>query len=347
MQGQLSVPLWNYPVSVLNLNELIPQGLISNFQIHGFYSLLYPSFKAPSSAQKPQAGSEPHGLGHSSLELMSLPREHWGRLLSAASQDAQEGRLADVLRSPTKHWDKTGLHMLSASPLTRGASSIPPCAPPYPIHQCRAEAWHQTTIKHFKREPTCGLRGEGSEGAAAQAWGRWRLLGGLPAAPLGLTLRAPCAPQLWAGSSGSGDSSGLRSSAVAVCPLQRLAARAKTRRSAAAPSLRVLTVLRTAMERALRRRARPLGESQARASLAVHWGGGAGVTLLPRFFVVDVRYRPRCGRRGGQRQRQTRARRSGSRRQAPLRSSGRWGPLTCRTAHQVLWRAGHTRAWLA
>lgn len=58
----------------------------------------------------------------------------------------------------------------------------------YPVYQCRGEAWHRNNVHTFgARTRTLGFRGEGSEAAAAGTSGRWGLLWGLPAAPLGPT----------------------------------------------------------------------------------------------------------------------------------------------------------------
>jgi len=37
--------------------------------------------------------------------LMEVPKEAWGGLLNATSQDGQEERPVDVLPSLTAHWD--------------------------------------------------------------------------------------------------------------------------------------------------------------------------------------------------------------------------------------------------
>lgn len=44
---------------------------------------------------------------------MKVPKEAWGCLLHAASQDSQEEQLVDTLPSLIVHWDKMVLHICS------------------------------------------------------------------------------------------------------------------------------------------------------------------------------------------------------------------------------------------
>lgn len=218
---------------------------------------------------------------------MKVPKEAWGGLLNAASQDGQEEQLVDMLLTVNllfqKHSSLRCTYLPRLPMQNRGLAS-------YYVQAFQA------------RTHISGLRSEGSEVAAQGSSGRWGQLWGLPAAPLGLTVggehrwpsrrRAPLNPGPRPGTRALGDIQGRPSvrplsRLVRFCPLKCLAERAKSLRSAAAegvavPSVRVLTVLTAGGTRAsgsappparggkLPRRARPPGENRERASPATN-----------------------------------------------------------------------------